>query len=136
MDNEAYDVIRGNVVKRLESLKYEVDNEKDDFLINYIMKMVDPRKNVLMRALGANTTVEMDIFEVEMDVDVIFLCSDGLTNMLTDEQIEATVTSIKEGDTQVSFDKDSAPQAVFDVLVSRLINYGNDDFAKYRRFLW
>ena len=58
------------------------------------------------------------------------------SNMLTDEQIEATVTSIKEGDTQVSFDKDSAPQAVFDVLVSRLINYGNDDFAKYRRFLW
>ena len=41
MDNEAYDVIRGNVVKRLESLKYEVDNEKDDFLINYIMKMVE-----------------------------------------------------------------------------------------------
>ena len=30
----------------------------------------------------------MDIFEVESDVDGIFLCSDGLTNMLTTEQIE------------------------------------------------
>lgn len=46
-----------------------------------------PRKNVLMKALGATTTVEMDIFDVEIDVEGIFLCSDGLTNMLDDEQI-------------------------------------------------
>ena len=46
-----------------------------------------PRKNVLMRALGAATIVEMDIFDVETDVDGIFLCSDGLTNMLNEEQI-------------------------------------------------
>ncbi len=46
-----------------------------------------PRKNVLMRALGASTTVEMDIIDVDKDVDGIFLCSDGLTNMLDDEQI-------------------------------------------------
>ena len=46
-----------------------------------------PRKNVLMRALGATNTVEMDIFDVERDVDGIILCSDGITNMLDDEQI-------------------------------------------------
>ncbi|MBR3524068.1 MAG: Stp1/IreP family PP2C-type Ser/Thr phosphatase [Bacilli bacterium] len=46
-----------------------------------------PRKNVLMRALGANTEVEMDIFNVELTIDGIMLCSDGLTNMLDDEQI-------------------------------------------------
>ena len=45
------------------------------------------KKNVLMKALGATTTVEMDIFDVETDVEGIFLCSDGLTNMLDDEQI-------------------------------------------------
>ncbi len=47
-----------------------------------------PRKNVLMRALGAATTVEMDIFDVETDVEGVFLCSDGLTNILNDNQIE------------------------------------------------
>lgn len=46
-----------------------------------------PRKNVLMKALGANETVEMDVFDVELDVNGIFLCSDGLTNMLSEEQI-------------------------------------------------
>jgi len=46
-----------------------------------------PRKNVLMKALGATSTIEMDIFDVEKDVDGVLLCSDGLTNMLDDEQI-------------------------------------------------
>ena len=47
-----------------------------------------PKKNVLMKALGSQNAVEMDIFDVEKDVDGILLCSDGLTNMLDFEQIE------------------------------------------------
>lgn len=46
-----------------------------------------PRKNILMKALGATNTVEMDIIDIEDVVDGVFLCSDGLTNMLTFEQI-------------------------------------------------
>lgn len=47
-----------------------------------------PKKNVLMRALGASEKQELDKFAVETDIDAIFLCSDGLTNMLSNEQIE------------------------------------------------
>ncbi len=47
-----------------------------------------PKKNVLMKALGAADTCELDIFDVDKDIDGIMLCSDGLTNMLTKEQIE------------------------------------------------
>ena len=44
-----------------------------------------PRKNVLMKALGANNPIEADIFDCDMDIDGIFLCSDGVTNMLEKE---------------------------------------------------
>ena len=47
-----------------------------------------PRKNVLMKALGANDPIEADIFDCDMNVDGIFLCSDGVTNMLEKDQIE------------------------------------------------
>jgi len=52
-----------------------------------------PRKNVLMKALGANNPIEIDIFDVDINVDAILLCSDGLTNMVTDEQIERVLNS-------------------------------------------
>ncbi len=86
-----------------DSSGYVIKNKKlykitsDHTLVNLLVKSGEltpeeakdhPRKNVLMRALGANMTVEMDIFDVETDVDGIFLCSDGLTNMLDNEQIE------------------------------------------------
>jgi protein phosphatase len=50
-----------------------------------------PRKNVLMRALGANTNVDMDIFDIEDEIELVFLCSDGLTNMLDDKLINKTL---------------------------------------------
>ncbi len=46
-----------------------------------------PKKNILMKALGVTSTVEMDIFLVDRNIDGIFLCSDGLTNMLEEEEI-------------------------------------------------
>ncbi len=47
-----------------------------------------PKKNVLMKALGVMPKAEIDIFDVEKTCEGILLCSDGLTNMLTDDQIE------------------------------------------------
>lgn len=82
----------GYVYKNKKLHKITIDHT----LVNLLVKSGElteeeaknhPRKNVLMKALGASTNVEMDIFNVELNVDGIFLCSDGLTNMLDNDQI-------------------------------------------------
>lgn len=47
-----------------------------------------PDRHVLTRAVGLGPTIDGDIFRYELfDGDVVLLCSDGLTKMLTDERI-------------------------------------------------
>ena len=48
-----------------------------------------PDKNIITRAIGARDTVEADFFNLELQAgDTILLCSDGLTNMVKDEDIQ------------------------------------------------
>lgn len=47
-----------------------------------------PDKNIITRAIGASDTVDADFFTVELkEGDIVLMCSDGLTNMLEDEEI-------------------------------------------------
>lgn len=47
-----------------------------------------PDKNIITRAIGAADTVEIDFFDVELsEGEMVLMCSDGLTNMLEDEEI-------------------------------------------------
>lgn len=51
-----------------------------------------PDKNIITRAIGANVTVEPDFFTVELqDGDTVLMCSDGVTNMLEDEEIRIII---------------------------------------------
>ena len=54
---------------------------------------VHPKKNVLMKALGATLEVDVDIFDCDMDATEILLSSDGLTGMLDRESIEKVLLS-------------------------------------------
>lgn len=97
----------------------------DHTLVNLLVKSGElteeeakdhPRKNVLIRALGASNTVEMDIFDVERDIDGILLCSDGLTNMLDNEQI-----------TKVLLDEDISIDDKPQKLITKCNNRGGTD---------
>lgn len=49
-----------------------------------------PDKNIITRAIGALDTVEVDFFHEELKPgDMVLICSDGLTNMLEDEEISS-----------------------------------------------
>ena len=70
---------------------------KDHTLVNLLVEAGNltaeeaknhPKKNVLMKALGAADKCELDLIDVDTSVDGILLCSDGLTNMLSVEEIE------------------------------------------------
>lgn len=51
-----------------------------------------PKKNVITRAVGGAEEIEIDFFEIKlMPGDVILMCSDGLTNMLDDEEIKLII---------------------------------------------
>lgn len=52
------------------------------------------KKNVITRAVGAADKIEVDFFEVELEEkDTVLMCTDGLTNMVTDEKILQIVMS-------------------------------------------
>lgn len=96
----------------------------DHTLVNLLVKSGElteeeakdhPNRNVLMKALGSLTTVEMDVFDVETDVDGILLCSDGLTNMLEFDQIARVLN------------EDLTPEEKVNKLVIKSNNRGGTD---------
>ena len=74
---------------------------KDHSLVQEMVRMgemrpeearVHPDKNIITRAVGAASDLEVDFFEVDlMPKDRVLLCSDGLTNMLEDEEIRKII---------------------------------------------
>lgn len=57
---------------------------------------VHPQKNIITRAIGTDIRVRVDVFEYDYAPgDTMFMCSDGLTGMLSDDEIREIV---KESD--------------------------------------
>lgn len=75
-----------------------------------------PKKNVVTRAISAAGVVIPDFFEVPVrSGETVLLCSDGLSNMLGDDEILETVTAGKDD---------------LDSLADSLINKANENGGK------
>lgn len=73
---------------------------------------VHPQKNLITRALGTSRTVESDVYEITLEVgDWLLLCSDGLINEMTDEEIYQTVAG--------GHDPESVCKALLDIALLR-----------------
>ena len=83
-------------------------------------------RNIIMRAVGTGEEIEADIKAIEQsegDADTYFLlCSDGLTGVVSDEEIAKTVLSDGEMENKVeslieSANKNGGPDNITAVLV-------------------
>lgn len=76
-----------------------------------------PNKNIITRALGTTKNVVPDYFELELKKnDIVLLCSDGLTNMVEDEEI-AFILKQHQGDLKGAGER----------LVAKANEYGGKD---------
>ena len=96
-----------------DSRLYLVDDEvhqitKDHSLVEEMIRIGEikreeaskhPDKNIITRALGAKPDVAIDFFDVKLEKGAkILLCSDGLSNMVSDEEIGSIVGKTKDED--------------------------------------
>ena len=82
---------------------------KDHSYVQYLLDMGQitekeaesfPNKNVITRAVGTSRNVVADYFEVQLKAgDKILLCSDGLSNMLGDEEMHYIINRF-DGDVE------------------------------------
>lgn len=72
---------------------------KDNSFIQYLLDkglispeeaLVHPNRNIILRALGVNEEVESDLYRIPT-FDRLLLCSDGLYNMLSAEEMQSVI---------------------------------------------
>ncbi len=86
-DSRAY-LVRGDAMEQLT---------EDHSLVNELLKsgklseeeaQVHPQRSVITRAVGTDPDVDVDAFTIEAEEgDIFLICSDGLTDMVEDEEI-------------------------------------------------
>ena len=75
-----------------------------------------PKKNLITRAVGYELDLQVDTYEVDVkEEDVVVLCTDGLTNMLIDEQMLDIINNAED------------LQKACDTLVETANNNGGED---------
>ena len=95
-DSRVYRLRKG-VMRKLTNDHSYVQQLVEDGKITRAEADHHPKKNMLTRALGCTAYVEPDVRARNLEKgDILLMCSDGLTNMVSDEQI---CQSMKESPT-------------------------------------
>lgn len=74
-----------------------------------------PHRNVLLRALGTSPEVQVDIIDCKLNVnDIILMCTDGVTEYLSDEEL-------------MYFSKNNEPENAVVNIVNEVLKRGGSD---------
>lgn len=80
--------IRQGIIRKLTKDDSYVQKLVEDGTITKEEAKNHPKKNMLVKALGCETDLEVNVFYKKfLTDDVVLICSDGLTNMVSEEQI-------------------------------------------------
>ena len=110
-DSRAYFLHR-RVLRQISKDHSLVEELLDAGIITPDQAVHHPQKNVITRALGSESLVEADIFPVSLTPgDSLLLCSDGLSNIVPEEEITAVLVD--------SADAESACRDLLDLALSR-----------------
>ena len=94
-DSRAY-LFREGVLTQITKDHSYVQRLIDDGYITEKQARYHPQRNVITRAIGTDTHVEVDVFTVALEEnDCILLCSDGLNTAVRDDKIEEIMRTDK-----------------------------------------
>ena len=92
-DSRAYFINKGKIQQITQDHSL-VEEMVAKGMITEAEARVHPKKNVITRAVGVEATVRCDVFDVKAIAgSKLLLCSDGLSNMLTNEDILSVLES-------------------------------------------
>ena len=84
--------LRGGVLTQLTEDHSLVQEQINAGLITQEQALTSSHKNLVTRALGIDSSVELDLQELDVEVgDFYLLCSDGLSDMVSDAEIAETL---------------------------------------------
>ena len=114
-DSRVYLLHNGALVRLTHDHSY-VEELVDAGEITADEARVHPSRSVITRALGSDPDMYADHFTIDVSAeDRVLLCSDGLSSMIEDSQIEAIAVS------------SATPQATVDNLVAAALQEGGHD---------
>lgn len=91
--------IRKNIIRRITTDHSYVEKLVKEGTITKDEAVNHPKKNMLTKALGCSSYVEPDLlYKVFQNGDVLLMCSDGLTNMVKEDEIYNIIVNNKEDD--------------------------------------
>lgn len=96
-DSRCY-IIKDSLLQQVTKDHSLVQELLDSGTINEEQASVHPNKNIITRSLGTSFKVEVDTYSIDLkDVSKVMLCTDGLFNSLTKEEMyEIIVTNSNE----------------------------------------
>ena len=116
-DSRAYHISRrGNSIRQITRDHSLVEELMEAGAITKEQARTHPKKNVITRALGTENKVDCDYFEFSLQSgDVLLLCSDGLSNIVSDLEMLDCVREFQE------------PEPLCRALMSKALNRGARD---------